>query len=472
MATATKAPHYMTVNPYTGETVRAFETLDSEEVDRAVESSHDGFGRWRRRPIGERAQIVGRAAELLAERKDRFAHLVTLEMGKLIGESEQEVDISSEILRYYANEGPRIVAEQPLETDVGDAVLVKEPLGVLLAIEPWNYPLYQVVRVAGPNLVLGNTILLKHAGICPQTALALAELFHDAGVPGEVYTNLFATKDDISRAVENPLVRGVSLTGSERAGAAVAETAGRSIKRTVLELGGSDPFVVLDDSNLDRTLEAAAKGRLGNTGQSCVASKRFIVPDGVFDAFVSGLRDRFAALEPGDPADPATNFGPLSSEGQAQQIAEQVDDATEKGARAVIGGGRPDHPGAFFEPTILTDVTPEMRAYREELFGPVAVVYRVAGEDEAVELANDTRYGLGGVVIGSDLDRARRVADRIDTGMVWINHPTRSRPELPFGGIKFSGYGRELSELGMLEFANSKLIGSVPPDAPVGGFSG
>jgi succinate-semialdehyde dehydrogenase/glutarate-semialdehyde dehydrogenase len=415
---------------------------------------------------------VARAAQLLAERKDRFAHLVTLEMGKLIGESEQEVGISSEILDYYANAGPRMAAEQPLETEVGDAVLVNEPLGVLLAIEPWNYPVYQVVRVAGPNLVLGNTILLKHAGICPQTALALAELFHDAGVPGDVYRNLFVATEDISRVIENPLVRGVSLTGSEGAGAAVAEAAGRSIKRTVLELGGSDPFVVLDDSNLGRTIEAAAKGRLGNTGQSCVASKRFIVSDGVYDAFVSGLRDRFAALEPGDPADPATNFGPLSSEEQAQRVAEQVDDAVEQGARTVIGGGRPDHTGAFFEPTIITGVTPEMRAYREELFGPVAVVYRVAGEDEAVELANDTRYGLGGVVIGSDLDRARRVAGRIDTGMVWINHPTRSRPELPFGGIKFSGYGRELSELGMLEFANRKLIGSVPPDSPVGGFSG
>jgi succinate-semialdehyde dehydrogenase / glutarate-semialdehyde dehydrogenase len=472
MATASKAPHYVTVNPYTGETVRAFETLDSEEVDRAVEASHDAFGRWRRRPIAERAQIVGRAAELLAERKDRFAHLVTLEMGKLIGESEQEVDISSEILGHYAKEGPTIVAEQPLETEVGKAVLVNEPLGVLLAIEPWNYPLYQVVRVAGPNLVLGNTLLLKHAGICPQTALALAELFHEAGVPDDVYTNLFATTDDIARAIESPLVRGVSLTGSEAAGAAVAEAAGRSIKRTVLELGGSDPFVVLDDSHLDRTLEAAVIGRLGNTGQSCVASKRFIVPDGVYDAFVSGLRDRFAAFEPGDPADPATNLGPLSSEAQAQQLAEQVDDAVDKGARVVIGGGRPERPGAFFEPTILTNVSPEMRAYREELFGPVAVVYRVTDEDGAVELANDTRYGLGGVVFGSDLDRARRVADRIDTGMVWINHPTLSRPELPFGGIKFSGYGRELGDLGMFEFANRKLIGRMPPDAPVGGFSG
>jgi succinate-semialdehyde dehydrogenase/glutarate-semialdehyde dehydrogenase len=393
-------------------------------------------------------------------------------MGKLIGESELEVDISAEILGYYGREGPRIAAERPLATEAGDAVLVNEPIGVLLAIEPWNYPLYQVVRVAGPNLVLGNTILLKHAGICPQTALALEELFRDAGLPGDVYTNLFAETEDISRAIESPFVQGVSLTGSERAGAAVAEVAGRNVKKTVLELGGSDPFIVLDGENLERTVEAAVEGRIGNTGQSCVASKRFLVLDDVYDAFVSGLCDRFAALEPGDPADPSTNFGPLSSERQAQQLLEQVEDAVEKGARVVIGGGRPDVEGAFFDATILTDVTPQMRAYHEELFGPVAVVYRVAGEDQAVELANDTKYGLGGSVFGGDMARARRVADRIDSGMVWINHPTRSRPELPFGGIKRSGYGRELSELGMYEFANRKLIGSVPPDAPVGGFSG
>jgi succinate-semialdehyde dehydrogenase/glutarate-semialdehyde dehydrogenase len=472
MATAAVSHHYATTNPYTGETLREFPSLDSAAVDRAVEAAHEAFGRWRRRPIEERAAIARRAGELMAERKDRLAHLVTLEMGKLIGESEQEVDVSSAIFTYYGEHGPELATDEHLDTEPGDAVLVSEPLGALLGVEPWNYPLYQVARFAAPNLVLGNTILLKHAGNCPQSALALEELLHDAGVPDAVYTNLFIETSDITRVIESPLIQGTALTGSERAGAAVAEHAGRNVKKSVLELGGSDPFIVLDGARLDRTVEAAAKGRLGNTGQSCVASKRFIVLAGIYEDFLSGLRDRFAALEPGDPSDPETTFGPLSSERAAQTLVEQVEDAVQKGATVVIGGGRPDLPGAFVEPTILTDVTPGMRAYGEELFGPVAVVHRVADEDAAIALANDTPYGLGGSVFGSDLDRARRVADRVESGMVWINHPTSSRPELPFGGIKRSGYGRELSELGMQEFVNKKLICTLTPDDPLASFGG
>jgi succinate-semialdehyde dehydrogenase/glutarate-semialdehyde dehydrogenase len=472
MATAATAHHYATVNPYTGEVVREFEPLDSAEVDRAVEAAHEAFGAWRRRPIEDRAAIVGRAGELLAERRERFAQLATLEMGKLIGESEDEVDLSSRILLYYGAEGPGFAAPRQLSTDAGDAVLLSEPLGVLLGVEPWNYPLYQVVRFAGPNLVVGNTILLKHAGNCPQTALALEELFRDAGAPEHVYTNMFIETGDIERVLESPLVHGAALTGSERAGAAVAEKAGRNLKKTVLELGGSDPFVVLDGERLERTVDAAVMGRLENMGQSCVASKRFIVRSDIYDDFLAGMRDRFAAFEPGDPADPATRYGPLSSEQAVQTLMEQVEDAVEKGATVVIGGGRPDLPGAFVEPTILTDVTPGMRAYHEELFGPVAVVYRVPDDEAAIALANDSQYGLGGSVFASNMERARSVADRIDSGMVWINHPTGSRPELPFGGIKRSGYGRELSDLGMQEFVNKKLICAVPPDAPLRGFAG
>jgi succinate-semialdehyde dehydrogenase/glutarate-semialdehyde dehydrogenase len=472
MATVAAAHHYVTTNPYTGEVVREFDSLDDAAVDAAVGAAHAAFGRWRERLIAERAAIVMRAAELLAERRDRVARLVTLEMGKRIGESEEEVDLSVRILAFYGHDGPEIAAGEPLDDDAGDAVLLKEPLGVLLGVEPWNYPIYQVVRLAGPNLVLGNTILLKHAGNCPQTALALEELFRDAGAPEGVYTNVFLETRDIARVIGSPQVQGVSLTGSDAAGAAVAEQAGRNVKKSVLELGGSDPFLVLDGEHLDRTVEAAALGRLGNTGQSCVASKRFIVVGDVYDRFVAGLRDRFAALQPGDPADPATTLGPLSSERAAQQLMEQVQDAVDKGATAVIGGGRPDLPGAFVEPTILTGVTPDMRAYREELFGPVAVVHGVGDEDEAVAVANDTPYGLSASVFARDLLRARRVADRIDSGMVFINNPTVSRPELPFGGIKQSGYGRELGELGMEEFANRKLICVVPPDALVRGFAG
>jgi succinate-semialdehyde dehydrogenase/glutarate-semialdehyde dehydrogenase len=472
MGTATATRHYATVNPYTGETVKEFDTLTRDEVDHAVEAAHDAFLAWRERPIAERAAIVRRAGELMLERAGALARLVTLEMGKLIAESREEADLSARILRYYGEEGPGIAAPRPLTTDGADAVLLTEPVGVLLAVEPWNYPLYQVVRVAGPNLVLGNALLLKHAGSCPQCALAIERLFRDAGVPKGVYTNLFMATEDVPHVIESPVVHGASLTGSDRAGAAVARDAGASLTKSVLELGGSDPFVVLDGERLERTIAAAAKGRLSNAGQSCVASKRFIVLAAVFDAFLAGLRDRFAEVRRGDPADPATTLAPLSSERAAETLREQVEDAVAKGATVVIGGGRPDCAGTFFEPTILTDVTPDMRAYHEELFGPVAVVHRVADDAEAIALANDSPYGLGGSVFSEDLERARRVADRIESGMVFINHPALSRPELPFGGIKRSGYGRELAVLGMMEFANRKLVCTLTSTAPIEGFAG
>jgi succinate-semialdehyde dehydrogenase/glutarate-semialdehyde dehydrogenase len=471
MSTAA-AHHYATTNPYTGEVLREFDTLDSEAVDRAVETAHYAFLRWRERPFEERASVVRRAGELLAERREVFAHLTTLEMGKLIGEAEEEVDLSARILRYYGDEGPGFATPRPLSTDAGDAILRCEPLGVLLGVEPWNYPTYQVVRFVGPNLVLGNTILLKHAGSCPQTALAFEELFRDAGAPEGVYTNMFIETGDIQRVLEHRLVQGAGLTGSERAGASVAETAGRNLKKTLLELGGSDPFIVLDRERLERTIEAAVRGRLENCGQSCVASKRFILLDEISDDFLAGMRERCAALQPGDPADRSTTFGPLSSEQAVETLLEQVQDAVDKGATLVIGGARPDLPGAFFDPTILTDVTPDMRAYHEELFGPVAVLHRVPDEDAAVRLANDTDFGLSGSVFATDLELARQVAERIESGMVWINHPTGSRPELPFGGIKRSGYGRELSDLAMEEFANRKLVVTAAPDAPLRGFGG
>ena len=472
MGTATATRHYATVNPYTGETVKEFDTLTRDEVDHAVAAAHDAFLAWRERPIAERAAIARRAGELMLERADALARLVTLEMGKLIAESREEADLSARILRYYGEEGPGIVGARPLATEGADAVLLSEPVGVLLAVEPWNYPLYQVARVAGPNLVLGNVLLLKHAGSCPQCALAIERLFRDAGVPKGVYTNLFMATEDVSHVIESPVVHGASLTGSDRAGAAIARDAGASVTKSVLELGGSDPFVVLDGERLERTIAAAAKGRLSNTGQSCVASKRFIVLAAVFDAFVAGLRDRFAMVRRGDPANPGTTLAPLSSERAAETLREQVEDAVAKGATVVIGGGRPNCDGAFFEPTILTDVTREMRAYHEELFGPVAVVHRAADDTEAIALANDSPYGLGGSVFSEDLERARRVADRIESGMVFINHPALSRPELPFGGIKRSGYGRELADLGMMEFANRKLVCTLAPTAPIGDFAG
>ncbi|MEU6390850.1 NAD-dependent succinate-semialdehyde dehydrogenase [Streptomyces sp. NPDC046939] len=463
---------FATVNPYTGETLAEFPALEGAQVDAALETAGHAFESWRARPVKERAAVVGRAAALMRERKEDLARTITTEMGKLIAEARGEVDLAASILEYYAEHGPAFTAPEPLDVRDGEAYLVNEPLGTLLGVMPWNFPLYQVVRFAGPNLVLGNTVLVKHAGICAQSALALESLFRDAGAPEGVYTNLFVSHEDIERIIDSPVVRGASLTGSERAGAQVAERAGRNMKPSLLELGGSDVFIVLDGENLERTIGAAVAGRMANTGQSCVASKRFIVLDEVYDDFVDGLRRAFEELRPGDPLDESTTLGPLSSEKAAAELADQIRETVEQGAELVTGGHRIDRPGAFVEPTILTGVKPGMRAYGEELFGPAAVVYRVADEDEAVALANDSRYGLGGSVFCADVDRGRRVAERVETGMVWVNHPTSTQPDLPFGGIKSSGYGRELSKLGMREFVNRKLVRVLPPDAELSGIAG
>lgn len=339
--------------------------------------------------------------------------------------------------------------------------MVSEPLGVLLAIEPWNFPLYQAARVAGPQLVAGNVVLMKHSEICPQSALALEQVFRDAGAPEGVYTNVFLHVGDVERVIAHDAVQGVSFTGSDRVGSVVAEIAGRHLKKCVLELGGSDPFIVLDlDAlgGLTGTVTEAAAARLGNAGQSCVAAKRIIVLDEFYDDVVDGLAQQFRALRPGDPADPATQLGPLSSQRAAESLAGQVADAIAKGARVVTGGAVIEGPGAFFEPTVLTGVTRSMRAYHEELFGPVAVVYRARDDDEAVALANASPYGLGGHVYCSDLERARSVADQLETGMIAVNRSMDSNGELPFGGVKRSGYGRELSRWGMLEFVNRRLV--------------
>ncbi|MGW6054962.1 NAD-dependent succinate-semialdehyde dehydrogenase [Streptomyces sp. NPDC055189] len=463
---------FATVSPYTGETLKEFPEIEGEKVDAALETTGRAFDAWRKRPVEDRAAVVARAAGLMKERKEELAQLITLEMGKLISEARGEVDLAASILEYYAKHGPEFAAPEPLDVKEGEAYLVNEPLGVLLGVMPWNFPLYQVVRFAGPNLLLGNTVLVKHAGICPQSALALEKLFRDAQAPEGVYTNLFVSHDEISRIIDSPVVRGASLTGSEGAGSKVAERAGRNMKPSLLELGGSDVFIVLDRENLDRTIGAAVAGRMANTGQSCVASKRFIVLEDVYDDFVEGMRRKFEELRPGDPADEATTLGPLSSEWAAADLADQIRETVDQGAELVTGGHRIDREGAFVEPTIITGVKPGMRAYAEELFGPAAVIYRVADEDEAIALANDSQYGLGGSVFCGDVERGRRVAERVETGMVWVNHPTSTQPDLPFGGIKRSGYGRELSKLGMQEFVNRKLVRVLPPDAKLSGIAG
>jgi succinate-semialdehyde dehydrogenase / glutarate-semialdehyde dehydrogenase len=462
-----------TVNPADNSVVKEFDEATDSEVDAAIETAHQAFGNWRRASKTERGAVLTRAAELMTARAGELAPLLTLEMGKLIGESKGEVTLAAAILNYYADHLEAFTADETIAVDEGTAIVRTSPIGVLLGVMPWNFPLYQVARFVGPNLALGNTVLIKHASNCPQSALALEKLFTDAGAPEGVYTNLFVASAKVERIIENPLIKGVSLTGSEGAGANVAECAGKNLKKAVLELGGSDPFIVLDDAgDLDRLIEAATVGRMANTGQSCVAAKRFFVHQDLYDDFVERLAASLAGLKIGDPQDESTTLGPLSSDQAVKDLDELVQDAVDGGAVAVVGGHRADRPGAYFEATVLTGVTESMRAHSEELFGPVAVVYKVRDADDAVARANASDFGLGATVYSRDGAAAEAIADRLENGMVWINHPTSTSPELPFGGVKRSGFGRELSHYGIGEFANAKLIRTVPANAPISGAGG
>jgi succinate-semialdehyde dehydrogenase / glutarate-semialdehyde dehydrogenase len=450
---------YTLTNPATGEQVEQIPNATDEEVRSAVERVHGGYASWRGRSVAERAKIVSRAAELFAERADELAEIMTLEMGKRINEGRGEVGIVVDIFNYYADNATELLADEAMSVKGGEAVIVKQPIGALLGIMPWNFPCYQVARFVAPNLVLGNTIVLKHASICPRSAAAIERVLHDAGVPDDVYVNLFASSRQVPSIIADDRIAGVSLTGSENAGIAVAAEAGRQLKRTVLELGGSDPLIVLDSDDIDATVKATATSRMRNCGQSCNAPKRMIVLADIYDDYVDGLAEHVPAyFVPGDPADPKVKFGPLSSASAADEVAGQVARAVEQGATLRAGGKRIDGQGAYLEATVLTDVTPEMDAYREEIFGPVVVVYRAENEDEAVAIANDSPFGLGASVWGTDPERNRRVAERIESGMVYLNSAGGSQADLPFGGIKRSGIGRELGPAGIEEFMNKKAI--------------
>ncbi len=450
---------YQVVNPATGETESRFPLASDADIASAIERATGAYASWSRRPLSERTAAMHRVADLYAERSTELARIISREMGKTTAEATGEVDYVVDIYRYYADHAEQLLADEELPASSGGRAIVrKTAIGPLLGIMPWNYPYYQVARFAGPNLIVGNTILLKHAPQCPESAQEMERIFHEAGVPADAYINLFASNEQVSTIIADPRVRGVSVTGSERAGTAVAAQAGAHLKKVVLELGGSDPYVILDTDDLPTVVQAAVTGRMENGGQACNAGKRFIVADHIYDEFVDQFTDAMAALKTGDPFDPKSDFGPLVSEAAAQGLMAQVQDAIDKGATVRTGGKRPAGPGAYVEPTVLTDVTPEMRAFREELFGPVAVVYKVGSIDEAVELANDSPFGLGGAVFHTDPAIAREVADRIDTGMVFINEAEGGGAELPFGGTKRSGVGRELGPYGIDEFVNKKLI--------------
>ena len=449
---------YATVNPANNELIESFEETTDEEIEAALVTAASEFAVWSQRPVSERAAVVTRIADLFEERADDLAATITLEMGKRLEESHGEIALVVAIYRYYADNGPAFTADRELPIDGGNALIQKRPIGAVLGIMPWNYPYYQVARFAAPNLVLGNTILLKHAPSCPRTARAIEQLMRDAGVPAGAYVNLYASDDQVEQMLADSRVKAVSLTGSERAGAAVAAHAGRNLKKVVLELGGSDPMVVLDTDDLDATVAAAVASRMGNMGQACNAPKRMIVMADLYDDFVEGVVHAAGEFVAGDPMDSSTSLAPLSSLRAADQLADQIERAVAQGANLRAGGGRVRRPGAYVEPTVLTDITPTMDAHHEELFGPVFVIYRAESEAEAIEIANDTPFGLGASVFSSDPARARRVAQDIDAGMVYINAAGGSQPDLPFGGTKRSGIGRELGPLGIDEFANHRIM--------------
>lgn len=410
--------------------------------------------------------IVAKVADLMRQKVAELAHIMTLEMGKRISEARGEVEFSAKILAYYAKNAEHFLAPVKLHPSVGEAHIESSPIGVIFGVEPWNFPYYQLARVAGPHLMAGNVLMVKHASSVPQSAIAFEKLWIEAGAPVGLYTNLLITHDQSNRLIDDPRIKGVALTGSAAAGRSIAARAGQNLKPSSLELGGSDAFIVLEDADLGHAIKWAVWGRMYNDGQTCVAAKRFIVVDELADRFLAKFQAALADLKAGDPLDEKTTLGPLSTEGALLQLLEQVDRAVSKGAKLVIGGKRIDRPGSFMQPTILTDIKPANPAFREEFFGPVALFFRVKDEDEAIALANDSDFGLGGSIFTRDIERGQRVASRVETGMMFVNNIDWSDAELPFGGIKNSGYGRELGDMGIQAFVNKKLVRVSSAHAP------
>ena len=458
---------YLSVNPFDNKQTKSFAEISDKELEQKLALANDCFETWKHTTYAHRAAIVAKAAQLMHEQADHFARIMTSEMGKRIGEARGEVEFSSKILAYYAKNAERFLGNVKLHPTLGEGHMESTPIGVIFGVEPWNFPYYQLARVAGPHLMAGNTLVVKHAGCVPQCAIAFEKLWTDAGAPAGLYTNLLISHDQSDVVIDDPRVKGVALTGSVAAGRIIAARAGQNLKPSSMELGGADAFIVLDDADMEHTIKWAVWGRMYNAGQTCCAAKRFIVVDKIADVFLEKFKTALLALKAGDPMDEKTTLGPLSTESALVQLLAQVDVAVSHGAKVLIGGKRIDRPGAFMEPTILTDVKPGNPAFRDEFFGPVAMFFRVKDEDAAIALANDSDFGLGGSVFTTDLARGKRVASRVETGMMFINNISWSDAELPFGGIKDSGYGRELGDMGIQEFVNKKLVRYVVAEAPV-----
>jgi succinate-semialdehyde dehydrogenase/glutarate-semialdehyde dehydrogenase len=446
------------VNPATGEVLARREEDGDAEVERRMSRAVEVFRLWRRRPVAERARLIGRAADVLEAGKERYGKLMTQEMGKTLRAAVAEAEKCALCCRYYAEHGERFLADEEVTTDAQRSYRRYLPLGPVLAVMPWNFPFWQVFRFAAPSLVAGNVGLLKHASNVHQCALAIEEVFRMAGFPEGVFQALLVGSARVERLVEDPRVAAVTLTGSEGAGMAVASAAGRALKKTVLELGGSDAFVVLPSADLATAVRNAVSARVLNNGQSCIAAKRFVVHEAVHDAFVQGMVEGMRALRVGDPMDPTTDVGPLVSQADRAHLVEQVERLVRDGARVLTGGKALDGPGAYFAPTVLVDVPRTSPAYREELFGPVAMVLEVRDLDEAIQVANEVPYGLGSSVWTADTAERARLVDELEAGSTFVNGMVVSDPRLPFGGVKRSGYGRELSREGIREFVNVKTV--------------
>lgn len=449
---------YQTINPYTNETLKTYPNATDADLETALATGHALYKKWRGEPASTRKATLHKVAALMREHKHALATTVTQEMGKLISESEAEVELCANIADYFADQAETFLTPTPLPTDQGKAYYIKQATGVLVMVEPWNFPYYQIMRVFAPNFMVGNPMILKHSSNTPSSAAAFASVIEEAGAPAGSLTNLFISYDQVSKAIADPRVAGVALTGSERGGAAVAKEAGANLKKSTMELGGNDAFVILDDADWDLVKKVAVDARLFNAGQVCSASKRFIVVADKYDEFVAFMKDAFAKIKPGDPMDPATTLAPLSSAKAKTKLQQQVNAAVAAGATVEYGNQPIDLPGQFFPATILTNISKDNPAYNQEMFGPVAAIYKAANEEEAIAMANDSSYGLGSTVFSADPVHADRVARQIEAGMTTINRAWITAPELPFGGVKNSGYGRELCELGFNAFVNEHLI--------------
>ncbi|WP_111748675.1 NAD-dependent succinate-semialdehyde dehydrogenase [Salinisphaera orenii] len=450
---------HQTINPANGEVIDTYELATDEQALQAVADSHAAFLEWRKTSFEQRASILREIARQLRANKDEYVALMTREMGKPISQGGDEIELCAAICEYTADNGADALADEERELEGGRALVSYQPIGVILGIQPWNFPFYQVIRYSIANIMAGNTVLLKHAPNVWGAAVEIEKLFVEAGLPENVFKTLLIGADQVDQLIEHDYVRGVTLTGSTRAGSAVAAKAGEQLKKSVLELGSNDAFLVLDDADIDRAVEACTNGRLYNNGQTCVAAKRFIVVDSVYAAFREKFIEKMRRIEYGDPTDPDTTLGPIARDDLRDTLHDLVKRSVEAGATRVFGGEIPEGPGYFYPSTVLEDVKPGMPAYDDELFGPVASLIRVADEDEAIRIANDSRYGLGGGIFSKDEKRAINIArDLFDTGMVNINGYRVAQPQLPFGGVKDSGYGREHGGFGIKEFVNAKSV--------------